>query len=171
MKSMSLAVVALTSLSLLLGGCAGQDEASNEPVAQSEDKLIGVLTSPIGVEDQHIDGTWVPVDGDEFVGQPFEMQFSKQDGARAYRFGPKECAGSACNAQGTWFISDNPVAWFFAGTYVVFKPTGSDQEMSVFIWRKANGEIRLVDLNSWSWSRLEYRNTWRKTPALTVGDL
>ena len=62
--------------------------------------------------------------------------------------------------------------WAFAGSYDTFrKESDPTYGKSLFIWRKADGEIRLVDLDAWDWHSLSYRNTYRHTPALTVTDL
>lgn len=173
-RAVSLAI----KLSLCLAVVSGcSNEAAEEQTTSHDDALVGVLTSPLGLKDKHLlDGAWVPVDPDTFRGEAKPIHFDKDEGgARTYRLATEGCApeDSACTNNGVWFITDNPVAWFFAGTYIVFKPNASpNSEKSLFVWRKADGEIRLVDLSTWDWSQLSYRNTWRKAPQpLIVTDL
>lgn len=161
------ASVLMVSLALATG-CSST--TSDEPASSSNQAIVGVLTSPVDLDDEKLVGHWIPFEAEQFRGEAKSITLTKAAGVRGYRLGDS-CA-APCSPTGNWFVSDNPVVWFFAGSYIVFH-TGSDPnyEKSLFIWRKPDGEIRLVDLETWDWTTLSYRNTYRRDPALTSNDL
>jgi hypothetical protein len=153
---------------LALAGCAAQPDP--EPTAAKDNAIIGALTSPIGLQDHHVLGTWEPADKAHFHGDAQSIHFDEDHGQLTYRRGDAACT-TPCSSDGSWYVTDNPIVWFFAGTYVDFRATGSQKDSSLFVSRGFDGEITLVDLGSWDWSLGRYANVWHKTPALTVDDL
>jgi hypothetical protein len=153
---------------LSLGGCASQAEP--EPTAAHDDALLGAITSPIGVENHHMLGAWQPVQPARFRGPAKTLHFTDDSGTLDYRWGDDACT-SQCRSDGTFYVTENPIVWFFAGTYVDFRAKGTGQEGSLFLWKRLDGEIWLVDLSSWDWPTGRYTNTWRRTPALTLADI
>jgi hypothetical protein len=153
---------------LTLAGCASS--ATSEPTDSSDNALFGALTSPIGFQDKHMVGTWEPVNAAQFHGTASAITFAEDKNQLTYRMGDAACA-TPCRADGTSFVTQNPLVWFFAGTYVEFKATSSHMQTSLFVARKFDGEITLVDLDSWDWKLGWYANEWSRNPALTVNDL
>jgi hypothetical protein len=153
---------------LALAGCASKAEP--EPTSAQDDAIIGALTSPIGLQDHHMIGTWQAIDAAHFHGGASSIHFADDHGKLTYRMGDAAC-GATCPSDGSWYVTQNPIVWFFAGTYVDFQATSSHQASSLFVSRGLDGEIRLVDLDSWDWQLGRYANTWARNPALTVDDL
>ena len=167
MLNKSAFVVLSLSAVLSLAGCASQ--ADSEPTSSQDNAIFGALTSPIGLRDRHMVGTWVPAEPATFHGKAASIHFTDDNGRRGYRFGNDACTTN-CASNGSWFVTENPIVWFFAGTYIEFRPTGQ-QESSLFVARGFDGEITLVDTGSWDWKLGRYANVWHKNPTLTVGDL
>jgi hypothetical protein len=164
---------AVLAVAAMLTGCASQasDTNENEPAstASQNDALIGALTSPIGFADRHMVGTWMPIDKAHFQGSPEAIVFTKDHDKLGYRFGNTACTAN-CSTDGNFYVTQNPIVWFFAGTYVDLNPN-SGHPMSLFVSRGWDGVIRLIDLNSWNWELGRYTNTWSRNPALTVEQL
>jgi hypothetical protein len=114
-------------------------------------------------------GTWVPVQPSTFRGQALSIHFGDDNGTRTFRFGNDACT-SNCPSRGSWFVTENPVVWFFAGTYVEFRQAGQ-QDTSLFVAKNWDGSITLVDSSSWDWSLGRYTNVWTKNPVLTLADI
>jgi hypothetical protein len=153
---------------LALAGCASS--AAPEPTASSDNALFGALTSPIGFQDRHMVGAWEPIDAAHFHGTPSAINFAEDHGQLTYRMGDAACS-TPCKADGTSYVTQNPIVWFFAGTYVEFTATATQKQTSLFVARKFDGEITLVDLDSWDWKLGWYANEWRRNPPLTVNEL
>jgi hypothetical protein len=158
--------VAFSSV-LALAGCASS--AAPEPTGSSDNAIFGALTSPIGFQDRHMVGTWEPVNAAHFHGTG-PMTFAEDHGQLTYRMSDAACA-TPCKADGTSYVTQNPIVWFFAGTYVEFTATSSHKQASLFVARNFDGRISLVDLDSWDWQLGWYANEWSRNPALTVNDL
>lgn len=157
----------ITSALLLAGtslvGCAA---APQDDVAQSEDQIIGWLTSPPHFDEENLEGNWVARNPESFVGEAVDLQFAAD---RTYHVG-EACSGD-CAKTGDWYLTDHPVPTSIVGVRVNIRNAASGSERSLYVWAHPSGEVRLVDLDTCSFLLFSCKNTWTKTPALTVGDL
>lgn len=162
MKTAIFASTILVSLSIF-AGCA---TAPAETTGRSEDKLVGLM-SPLSFKNANLQGHWAPFEPADFDGPPKEIEFMNDgQGHLTYRLGPP-CTDACPPANGTWDIDGVGV---IAGYWVHLR-SYAGPEKALFVWNRADGEIRLVDIDTWDWSDFEYHNTWAKTPKLTVDDL